>query len=194
MKRAHDFDSVLDCQEVFRKILEAFANPGRVVDISASAKKLSTTLAAYIAVAAALIDNETAFCVVGDAVLSELVQQFTYGRAADLSRSDYVFSLCLCDSEQIRSILSSVPAGTMADPHASGTVLVRVETFEEKAGCRLKGPGIDGETVAPLGAYAAKWLKARRDLGIEYPCGVDLAFLTDDGRIMAAPRLVQLAG
>ena len=42
MQKAHDFDTVFDCQEVFRKLLEAFSNPGRIVDISDGAKKLLT--------------------------------------------------------------------------------------------------------------------------------------------------------
>lgn len=194
MKKAHDFDFVFDCQEIFRKLLEAFSNPGRPVDIFANALKLNSTFSAYIAVAATLIDNETSFCVVGDAVLSELVQQFTYGRPESLGSSDFVFVLADCDADQIDSILSAVPLGTMAEPHRSATVFVRVESLGGRPGCAVKGPGVDGERSAPLPCYAERWLGLRRAASHEYPCGIDIAFITDAGQIVAAPRLVQLAG
>jgi alpha-D-ribose 1-methylphosphonate 5-triphosphate synthase subunit PhnH len=194
MKKAHDFDEVFDCQEVFRKLLEAFSNPGRAVDISNNAKKLNTTLGAYLAVAATLIDNETSYCVVGNEVLSELVQQFTYGQPQKLEQSGFVFIQADCDTDQIGSILSSVPAGTMEEPHKSGIVFVRVDSLQASPGHTIKGPGVKGELVAPFSAYAARWMRLRRAAAHEYPCGVDLAFITDSGQIMAAPRLVEMAG
>jgi alpha-D-ribose 1-methylphosphonate 5-triphosphate synthase subunit PhnH len=192
MKKAHDFDFVFDCQEVFRKLLEAFSNPGRIVDISTNADRLNTSYRACLAVAATLIDNETAFCVIGSDELADLVQQFTYARSVALEESDFVFVTNKCECFQMDGILSSAPSGSMEEPHKSGIVLVRMEEFSPAPGCALKGPGINGEIQAPLGPYAEAWLKARRAAAHEYPCGVDIAFITDEGQIVAAPRLVQL--
>jgi alpha-D-ribose 1-methylphosphonate 5-triphosphate synthase subunit PhnH len=194
MKKSNDFNAVFDCQEVFRNLLEAFSNPGRLVNISSNAKRLNTTLGAYLAVASTLIDNETSYCVMGGAVLSELVQQFSYGHPESLENSGFIFVLNSCDINQIESILSAVPIGSMAEPHKSGIVFVRVESFPASPGCSIKGPGVNDEMLAPFSAYATQWLKLRREATHEYPCGVDLAFITDDGQIVAAPRLVQLAG
>lgn len=194
MKKAHKFDAVFDSQQVFRKLLEAFSNPGRLVDISAEARKLNSDFGAYIAVAATLIDNETSFSVVGDAPLPGLVRQFTYGQQETLDQSSFVFVLVRCDADQIVSILSTVPEGTMAEPHGSGVVFVRVESFDAMPGVAIRGPGVNGELSAPLTDYATRWLKLRRDAAHEYPCGVDIAFITDGGQIVAAPRLIQLAG
>lgn len=194
MKKAHDFDYVFDCQAVFRKLLEAFSNPGRVVDISPNASKFRTMLGSYIAVAATLMDNETSFCVVGDDALMGMVQQCTYARPEPLDQSGFVFVQSPCDAGQMEAILAAVPAGTMAEPHKSGVVFVRVEGFHAAPGCALKGPGIDGTILSPLDPYAAGWLEIRRMVSHEYPRGVDIAFITDAGQVVAAPRLVQLAG
>jgi alpha-D-ribose 1-methylphosphonate 5-triphosphate synthase subunit PhnH len=193
IKKAYDFDSVFDCQAVFRKLLEAFSNPGRVVDISLHASKLRVASGPYVAVAATLMDNETGFCVVGDDALAGAVQQFTYACPEKLEESGFVFVLSPCDEAQMKSILSAVPAGTMAEPHRSGVLFVRVEGFSSNPSCRLKGPGIDGAASTPLGPYAESWIRARREVSHEYPSGVDIAFITDAGQVVAAPRLVQLA-
>jgi alpha-D-ribose 1-methylphosphonate 5-triphosphate synthase subunit PhnH len=192
MKKAHDFDAVFDCQEVFRKLLEAFSNPGKAVDISNNAKKLKSSHGAYLAVAATLLDNETSFCVIGDAALSEMMQQFTYGRPEELHASSFVFVLPGCDASQIENIISKASAGTMTEPHKSAVVFVREDSPKSGAGISIKGPGVNGEIIVPLSAYAARWLSLRREIAHEYPCGVDLAFMTDDGQIVAVPRLVQM--
>jgi phosphonate C-P lyase system protein PhnH len=131
---------------------------------------------------------------VGDAPLPGLVRQFTYGRQETLDQSSFVFVLTSCDADLIDTILTTVPEGTMAEPHRSGIVFVRVESFDIAPGLAIKGPGVNGEMSAPLTEYAARWLKLRHEAGHEYPCGVDIAFITDGGQVLAAPRLIRLAG
>jgi len=58
LSKKHSFDMVFDCQEVFRLILEASANPARVVDLGKFAKKLYGNFAVCLAVAFTLLDNE----------------------------------------------------------------------------------------------------------------------------------------
>jgi alpha-D-ribose 1-methylphosphonate 5-triphosphate synthase subunit PhnH len=122
------------------------------------------------------------------------VRQYTYGRPEPPDQSSFIFVLADCDEHEIGAILSAMPAGTLEDPHKSGIVFVRVESFEAWPGCALRGPGIDGRITAPLPERAGQWLRLRRERAHEYPCGVDIAFITDAGQVVAAPRLVQLAG
>lgn len=190
MKKAHEFDFVLDCQAVYRKLLEAFANPGRPVDIADCAAKLPAPLGAHLAVAITLVDNETTCCVIGNDELSGVVRELTGGRSETMEKSSFVFVQPRCDNGQIASILAAVPAGTMVEPHTSCTVFVRVAGFCGEPGCTISGPGIAGTLCAPIGLYAEKWLNTRHGLELEYPCGIDLAFITDDGRILAVPRRV----
>lgn len=194
MKKANEFDAVFDSQQVFRKLLEAFSNPGRPVDISGNAQRMDSQFGAYLAVAETLIDNETSFSVIGNDELPELVRQNTYGRLEQPDQSSFIFVLADCNPNEIKKILDTMPIGTLEDPHKSGVVFVRVEFFETKPGCALRGPGIDGRILAPLPKRAEQWIQLRGECMHEYPCGVDIAFITDGGQIVAAPRLVQLAG
>ena len=49
MKTLHQFDEVFDTQAVFRLLLEAMANPTRVVSIAAQKEKLFGNYSAFLA-------------------------------------------------------------------------------------------------------------------------------------------------
>jgi len=186
MQRAHEFHEVFDTQRVFRAMLDAFANPGRVVSVAEAASRLHAPHGAFLAVACTLLDNTTGFSVLGGGELSEWIPQFTFAREQGPEDAAFLFVLEKADPD---ALLSRVCLGTLEEPHLGATVIVCVEAL---AGCqKLRGPGVNGSIDAPLDAYGAAWLFARERLGAEYPCGADLVFMTDGGGLMAAPRLVR---
>ena len=191
MKRANEFDAVMDCQAVFRLILEAASNPGRVVDISATAARLQSADGVALALAATLVDNETAFAAVGNDGLSREIELITGGRATPTNDAGYLFVEQTLDDGQIGALLERVPCGTLEEPHRAATVFVRVGGFPDEPGVRLAGPGIGGSIRAPLCGYALRFLVQRAALALEYPCGIDLVLYTGDGRLLAVPRLVK---
>lgn len=192
MRRAWLFDPVHDAQRVFRALLEAFANPGRVVRIDREAARLPGPHAAWLALACAFVDSSTGYCVLGSEELSDQIQQFTFARREQPGDSGFLFVLENCDAQRIGELLRQAPCGTLEQPHLSATIVVGVRDFEHgRVG--LTGPGIDGRIDAPLDERARRWLDERVRHAAEYPCGVDLVFLSDEGALMAAPRLVRPA-
>lgn len=189
MRRAHAFHDTYDTQRVFRALLAAFANPGRVQTIAEPAAGLNTPCRAYLALACTLLDSTTSYCVLGDEDLSTLIHQFTFAKPAPLEDSGFVFVGEQCRAEEMAALLALVPRGTPEEPHLGATVFLRLETME--GALDLAGPGIETIATAPLPGYAESWLAAREAAALEYPCGVDFVFLTDAGELVAVPRLVK---
>lgn len=79
MNTLHNFDEVFDTQRVFRKLLEAMSNPGRIVSVSEEKDRLFGDFPSFLAVAMTLIDNEVSFSAAGNKELKQDIMQI--GRA-----------------------------------------------------------------------------------------------------------------
>ena len=86
------FDPVFDCQEVFKALMNAFAQPGKVFSIEKNVEKLEGRCASLTAAAMVLLDNWRSFYVEGDAALEEELREQTYGVPAAMDEADYLFS------------------------------------------------------------------------------------------------------
>lgn len=190
MQRAYAFDTVHDSQRVFRALLRAFANPGRVVRIDQEAAGLPGPHAAQLALACALTDSATGYCVVDCPELDDQIAQWTFGRRSPLQQADFIFVPGDCTDARVEEILDAAPTGSLEEPHRGAMIAVHVQEIGDP-GVTLSGPGIDGQTDAPLQAAAIRWLRQRQAMDIEYPRGMELVFLTGDGALLAAPRLVR---
>ena len=80
--------------------------------------------------------------------------------------------------------------GTLVDPHKSATLLIR-DNGETTEAMALYGSGIDGETTFSCSSLVRRALELRDQQEYEYPMGVDLIFVTDDGAVTCIPRLVR---
>jgi alpha-D-ribose 1-methylphosphonate 5-triphosphate synthase subunit PhnH len=203
----HKFDMVHGAQEVFRILLEALANPGRVLSLRLQAVQF-TGQGQWLAPALTLLDKETGFFWDGDRETGEEMRFLTGAPQVSLKEADFVFlpSLDRADSSgsaraEAARILSQVKQGTHLDPHDSALLFIAAGagSAEVSAGEQavetvfLTGPGIPPEgRRLDLPAAEAAWCRAREDTGFEYPCGVELIFLRQDGSILALTRKTEV--
>jgi alpha-D-ribose 1-methylphosphonate 5-triphosphate synthase subunit PhnH len=202
-------DPVHDVQKAFRKILEAMASPGSVVDLAAEAELLDLELPVnrgILIVALALLDAETSFCVVsGNASASTdaqagAISHLTYAKIASPADADFIFVLgpASCSSSAGTTIgetpgagaagaIAAANPGTLVDPHLGATIVVEVAAVTEEGPLRLSGPGIASEARLGVGADPA-WMEARRLKNAEFPLGVDILFVDGHSRLAALPR------
>ena len=188
LTRKHSFDTVFDSQKVFRLVLEAMSNPSRVVNIKEFADKLFGSCPEFLAVAMTLLDNETGFSVIGNDALSDEIAMLTLARREETESADFIF---VHDPDSLATVIEMAKCGTLSDPHKSATVVIRNSGTPI---CRLTlyGPGIDGyaEINAP---QVVKDAIACRDLqNYEYPQGIDLIFISENGDLFAIPRLTKI--
>ena len=192
LSKKHSFDAVFDSQKVFRLIIEAMSNPARVVNIKEYADKFFGGHPVFLAVAMTLLDNEISFNTCGNQPLSDEIVSLTLAKREQTEFADFVF---VCDPNEIKnkknikSVIEKAKCGTLSDPHKSATVIIR-DNRENVPACRLtlSGPGIDGYTTVQA-TQTIKYAITLRDARYyEYPQGIDLIFISNDGDLTAIPR------
>lgn len=224
IKRRHSFDEVFDSQKVFRLILTAVSNPGRIVNIRPFGEKLYGDEPELLALAMTLLDNEVSFHVCGSALsdggrvsggglsgvsgLAEDIISLTLSKQADLENADYIF---ITDPAMLENAIKNAKCGTLQDPHKSATLIVEVDgndagrNFSGKGGgrtcgqsaaagtcaLRLSGPGIKGTAEFAVPELAKTALDIRDSQCYEYPQGIDMIFVSEDGSLFAVPRLTR---
>jgi alpha-D-ribose 1-methylphosphonate 5-triphosphate synthase subunit PhnH len=214
-RRKHDFDVVHGAQEVFRVLLEALANPGRVLSIRRQAAQF-TGQGQWLAPALTLLDGETGFFWDGDPETGEEIHFLTGAPMVSLEDADFVFlsggknfpgehsgPVIPEEAESLHAtaagVLDRVKGGTHLDPHDAALLFIAGERWGGKnsGGAAeqvwLKGPGVppEGRRIEFFPAEAI-WRRALEKRGFEYPCGVELIFLREDGSLMALTRKTQV--
>jgi alpha-D-ribose 1-methylphosphonate 5-triphosphate synthase subunit PhnH len=201
VKHKHSFDTVHGAQEVFRILLEALANPGRVLNLRSLEEQFAAQ-GQWLAPALTLLDKETGFFWDGDKQTGEEMRFLTGAPQVPLEEADFVFLPSLDEgaSESVAvtaaHILSTVKQGTHLDPHDSALLFIAAGdpvNGPQNRQVSLRGPGIPpaGRRIHLSPAEAA-WCRARDGEGFEYPCGVEIVFLRRDGSLLALTRKTEL--
>ncbi|GHU64242.1 hypothetical protein FACS189447_00630 [Spirochaetia bacterium] len=186
IRMKHRFDMVQDSQALFRLLLDALANPGRLVNMADLAERFAAH-GRWLAPAAVLLDNEIGFFWDGDQDLGEEIRFISGAAEVPPEEADFVF-LSGPSLEKPAAFLSRIKQGSLLDPHDSALLLIAVSGKKEIE-ISLKGPGIppEGRRVE-IGGEEALWIRAREEQGYEYPCGVELVFLREDNSFWALTR------
>ncbi|MCL1885687.1 MAG: phosphonate C-P lyase system protein PhnH [Dehalococcoidia bacterium] len=188
LSKKHSFDTVFDSQKVFRLILEAMSNPARVVGTKEFADKLFGEYPAFLAVAMTLLDNESCFNVCGNQLLSDEIASLTLAKRTPMESADFVF---VCTANDMEPVIQKAKCGTLSDPHKSATVVIQNDG-QPVCQMALAGPGINGCTVVRMTQVVKDALAFRDMQNYEYPQGIDLLFISDDGGLFSIPRLIQM--
>lgn len=193
MEKAFDFDFVFDTQFVFRKLLDAAAKPMTVVSI----EKLKDSFAdnAFLtALGCTLLDNAAELYVEKNTALADTISSLTLSKQTDIENADYIFLTSELNYETIRTIFEKAKKGTLADPHKSATIIISCRDFEGDEDITVASPGIKDEYMGKTSTYIKTILEIRQELQkvCDYPCGIDLFFISDKGEIFAYPRLARL--
>lgn len=186
MKKIHDFDEVFDGQKVFRIILEAMSNPGRMLSIEEQAKKMFGDNQAFLALAMTLLDNEVSFDTFEDEELAKNISLLTLSKRVELEEADFLFIEKESDLERA---FEGAKGGTLADPHKSATLIIKAQNTKKNA-ITIYGPGVNKSLEIQVPDVVVKAMDFRKKQNYEYPQGVDMMFVTEDMKIFCIPRLV----
>jgi len=161
---------------LFRAVLEAWARPGLVAEMS----QWCGTGRAYVAVLAGLCDAATTLHD-RDGLLSDGDRSRLGARAAGAGAAAFV----LADGTRTPDGLTPARGSLMA-PELGATVVLDCQAVGEGPAVRLSGPGIDGSCeLRLLGVDPRLW--QARATWCAFPLGVDL-ILCDARRIACIPR------
>lgn len=191
-----NFDAVHDIQRAYRKVVDSMSRPGLISDLTAEAGKADAQwggLPVTWVLALMLLDTEVTFCICSqrEAELTRLLNQLTFAVRTKPEKADYIFVLHDAKEGELLKALQGAKVGTLADPHASATVIVESGELSEAFELSLKGPGIEDESFVRI-PLAPGWLEARAEKNAEYPLGIDMLVVDKNNKLLCLPRTTQI--
>ncbi len=189
------FHLVFDCQKIFKALMNALARPGQIFNTKESIDKIEGEHTALLAAALTVLDNRCGFYTNGDAGFAEEVREQTLAKESEVKEADYI--LITSDAlsrEECTALLQNAKVGTLPEPHKSCTFFIEIESLQEGEEGTLQGPGIQETRTVLLPTQAWMWLEVRDAMQYEFPCGVDMFFVTPKGEWVGIPRTTKIGG
>lgn len=185
-------------QRAFRQVLNAFARPGTVGQVDAFPKSgEAPLLPPYFETALRLfVDQAVTFAVAGpDAEnMSRWITMQTHAKQAGTAEADFVLVPSKNDEVQCEALLQA-KEGMLVEPELGASVLLLCGAVSDAPTSglhclELEGPGI--ETAAKLYVNQVAWARARQQRGDEYPCGIEVLLVDEEGNVAALPRTTRI--
>ncbi|CZT33838.1 phosphonate C-P lyase system protein PhnH [Rhizobium sp. 9140] len=182
-------EPVFGSQRAFRALMDAFARPGTVADLSGLAVPPAPISPAAGAILLALADADTPVFFETDMPDVKAWTGFHTGAAATADALSARFVLLSDDSDCAGWRRFAV--GTAEYPDRSATLLLPVAELRGGQRLTLRGPGIETTTdIAPQG-LGAGFLDVMAANRAGFPLGFDLV-LVSGGEALALPRTTRI--
>jgi alpha-D-ribose 1-methylphosphonate 5-triphosphate synthase subunit PhnH len=184
-------DPVAQSQATFRRVLDAMAHPGRIVDLAAlSPVPADLPLsAAAAAIALTLADFETTVWL--SPRLVEAAPWIRFHCGAPIVASPGTARFAFASASDALPPLRDFDLGTDDFPDRSSTLVLDVPTLAGGAVLRLSGPGIRSTAQLSVGAVPAGFWDERASLTELFPRGLDIV-LTCGTQLAALPRTTRV--
>lgn len=189
-------------QRSFRQVMNAFAFPGSVRFIEpypAGDEGNEVLLSPYLEMTLRLfVDQAVTFAVVGaDSVRWErYIALQTHARPVEAAKAEYLLVPSADDALACRTAVAGSFGGTLIAPERGAFVAIACGMLSARpqtglARFAVAGPGVKNRTL--FSTNRTDWARARAERGDEYPCGIEILLVADDGAIVALPRTTRIA-
>ena len=182
-------EPALDAQRSFRKLLEAMARPGRILELEVAVEAPPGLSAAAAALCLTLLDSDSPLWLDPAEATGEAEAYLRFHCGCPLVEDPQRASFALVQGEL--ADFSSFNQGDDLAPESSATLIWQVDGLWQEGPLRLSGPGIEQEHRLGVEPLAEAFLDAWKDNGALYPCGLDLV-LVCGSRLAALPRTTRL--
>ncbi len=179
-------------RDVFRAVLDAFANPGRIRHLSCPTGSHGPAVAWPVL---ALADLEVTLAVVGEPTESaDLGARLSRATGARLTPAIGDADMVLLANGLTVDALTSCRVGTADAPEHGARVIAACSTIGSlpahgsRASVWVAGPGAAHGRRIDLGGVEPAAIEELGRINAAYPAGVDLVFVAPDGSIVGVPR------
>jgi alpha-D-ribose 1-methylphosphonate 5-triphosphate synthase subunit PhnH len=185
----HAFQSlVFDAQRVFRTVLTALSEPGRILSIETGCVPPDPLDPVAAAIVLTLCDSDTPLWLAPNLAAAASFIRFHTGAPIVTRPADAMFAVA---GAAQRPPLAALNPGTPEYPDGAATLVLTVEALDGSVGWSLCGPGIAGSrTFLPRGIdsdFAGEWRSNRAG----FPLGVDVLFAARS-QVAGLPRSTTL--
>ena len=181
-------DSLHDGQRVFRAILEATSNPGRIITLPLAPVGPGALSLAATAALLTLADRDTPVWL-GPGIDTDVLRDFLRFHAGCpivQERSRATFGVVAAAS---LSSFDGFAVGTDTFPDRAATLLVEVPSLEGKTVTTWRGPGIETARAVGIDGLPRRFWSEWSANHALFPCGVDILF-TSGSRLCGLPRSI----
>lgn len=169
-------------QRIFRNLLEAFARPGQVRDLTPWLGETN----ALQAVLATLMDGDVTLAD-PHGLLTRRDWSLLQARRSVPEEARYIVADGGCTPDFDPNL------GTLESPEFGATLLLKVKAVDSGPELSLTGPGIKNRVSLCCLGLNPGWLDKRARWTSHFPLGVDM-LIADHARIVALPRTTQIMG
>jgi alpha-D-ribose 1-methylphosphonate 5-triphosphate synthase subunit PhnH len=181
-------DPVQQSQAIFRTVLMALAEPGRVLTIATPAPAAGLGIGpAALAVLLSLTDGDTPVWI-GDRA-EALAAYLRFHTGSPIVAEQGAAQFALITGEDWR--LDRFNPGDEDFPEQSATLIVAVDALTEGGPVALSGPGIPDHRHVTLRGLPADFAGQWAANHARFPCGVDIILACGD-QLMGLPRTTSL--
>lgn len=184
-------DPVFESQRVFRGVLDAMAEPGRMIALDGAPSAPAPLHPATVAIALALLDFETPVWLDGTAGTLEAVAHLRFHCGCPMVDDPARARFGIIADPRAMPQIAAFDAGTDEYPDRSATLIVQVERLRVGCGLGLSGPGIADEARLEVSGLPPAFWEAMRANHARFPRGVDV-LLTAGTSLAALPRTTRI--
>ena len=179
---------VSDSQRVFRTLVAALSEPGRVMRLAPGCVPPALLNPSAAAIILALCDSDTPVWLAPHLAPAAAFVRFQTGAPIVdvLPAAQFVVT-----DHDHRPPLAALNQGTPEYPDRAATLILAVPGLEEGSGWTLSGPGIHDRRALLVRGVESRFAEEWRTNRAQFPLGVDVVFAAHD-RIAALPRSTQL--
>lgn len=184
-------NAVMESQAVFRMLLDALSQPGRIWQMPVKREAALGLAPATAEICLCILDRSTALWI--DPELdSEAIGAFLkFHTGCTTTRDPATADFAILADCQRPELLTAFNPGTPEYPDRSCTVILQTDGLNDKAGVVLRGPGIEStQWLKVNGTGSALWSALRQNNAL-YPLGIDVVFVDGD-QIVGLPRSTQI--
>jgi alpha-D-ribose 1-methylphosphonate 5-triphosphate synthase subunit PhnH len=181
---------VMDSQRTFRALLDAMANPGRIIRLAVNLKPPKPLNHATASICLTLLDFETSLWTDLETELEAIDWlRFHCGCSIVSDKSEAVFGLYT--STKAIAQLEKFKVGRDERPEASATVIIQTNGVTATRGKRLTGPGIETFSTLAIEDLKEEFWEKRYVQCAMFPLGIDIIFTFQD-MVVALPRTTKV--
>lgn len=175
-------------QRAFRAVMNAFAQPGTIVDLCDDAIDATGEREPLMTLVRLFVDQAVTFYCCDDDLADRIAFETKARRSAC---SEALFVVAPGTVSAANAGVADACAGTLVSPEKGATVFIecaRVSATPDEGltGFEVSGPGV--KDVNRFWTDSDEWACVREGRRDEYPLGVEMILVDDGGRLAVVPR------
>jgi alpha-D-ribose 1-methylphosphonate 5-triphosphate synthase subunit PhnH len=181
---------VFQSQAAFRLVMDAMAQPGRIVDLGHAVQPPAPLEPAAASFLATLADYDTPVWF-EDSGADTVASWLTFHSGAPVAKDSSLASFAVLSKSSLVDSWHKFATGSLSYPDRSATLLLPVESLRDGTPLTIRGPGIETVAIIAPRGLPDGFTETIASNAARYPLGFDLLLICGS-ELLALPRTTRL--